>query len=159
MLDLLIIGGSAAGISSAIYAARRNLKYKIVTKDMGGEVALSGEVGNWPGIISIQGYELSQKFSDHIKNYKADIEEGWRVTGIKPTKNYHVVEAEKIGDENTKQTFETKAVIIASGIRPRYLKVPGEEELRGKGVTYCTVCDGPLYKGKITATVGSGNSA
>ncbi|MFH1291942.1 MAG: FAD-dependent oxidoreductase [bacterium] len=159
MLDLLIIGGSAAGISSAIYAARRNLNFQIVTKDMGGEVALSGEVGNWPGIISIQGYELAQKFSEHIKSYNPKIDQGWRVTDIQPTKNYHIITAEKIGSEQEKKEYQAKAVVIASGIRPRYLKIPGEEEYRGKGVTYCTVCDGPLYKNKTTATVGSGNSA
>ncbi|MFH1790205.1 MAG: FAD-dependent oxidoreductase [bacterium] len=160
MLDLLIVGGSVAAVSSAIYSARRHLDFKMVTKDMGGEVALSGEVGNWPGIISIQGFELAQNFAKHAKNYKeTQIDEGWRVIDIKPTKNYHVVTAEKVGDEEKKQTYEAKAVIIASGIRPRYLKIPGEEKLRGKGVTYCTVCDGPLFKNKTTITIGSGNSA
>ncbi|PIT87480.1 MAG: hypothetical protein COU31_02840 [Candidatus Magasanikbacteria bacterium CG10_big_fil_rev_8_21_14_0_10_40_10] len=160
MLDLAIIGGSAAGISAGIYAARRNLDFKIISKEMGGEVALSGEVGNWPGIISIQGFELAQKFTAHIKNYpETKIDEGWRVIKIEPKDNYHVITAENAGDASKIQTYQAKAVIIASGIRPRYLKLPGEEELRNKGVTYCTVCDGPLYKGKITATIGSGNSA
>lgn len=158
MLDLVIIGGSAAGISAAIYAARRHLNFKIVSKNLGGEVAMSGEVGNWPGDISIQGFELAKKFIEHIKNYpETQIDEGRKVTGITPTKNYHIVTAENATGE--KKQYQTKTVIIASGIRPRYLKIPGSEELRNKGVTYCTICDGPLYKGKVTATIGSGNSA
>lgn len=158
MLDLVIIGGSAAGMSAAIYAARRHLNFKIVSKDLGGEVALSGEIGNWPGHISIQGYELAKKFTEHVKNYpETKIDEGWKVTKITPTDNYHTIEAENALGETKR--YQTKAVIVASGIRPRYLEVPGSKELRGKGVTYCTICDGPLYKGKITATIGSGNSA
>jgi len=157
MLDLIIIGGSAAGVSSAIYAARRNLNFKLISKDLGGEVALSGEVGNWPGITSIQGFELSQKFIEHLKHYNVDIEDGMKAVGITPTDNYHVITAEN--GVGVKKTYEAKSVIIATGIRPRYLKVPGEEEMRSKGLTYCTVCDGPLFKDKTTITVGSGNSA
>lgn len=158
MLDLIIIGGSAAGIGAAIYSARRQLNFKIVSKDLGGEVALSGDIGNWPGDISIQGYALAKKFIEHVKSYPDTlIDDGWKVTGITPTKNYHTISAENASGK--KRQYKTKAVIIASGIRPRYLKIPGDEKLRNKGVTYCTICDGPLFKGKITATIGSGNSA
>ncbi len=157
MLDLIIIGGSAAGASAAIYAARRNLQFKLITNDLGGEVALSGEVNNWPGIISIQGYELAKKFADHVKYYNVDIMEGCRVESIAPKNNYHLVATKNSNGE--KQQYRTKTVIIATGIHPRELNLPGEKEFRGKGVTYCTVCDGPLFKNKITATIGSGNSA
>ena len=74
MYDLIIIGGSAAGSSAAIYCARRKLNFKIVALDTGGEVALSGEVGNWPGILSIQGFELAQKFTEHVKYYGVEID-------------------------------------------------------------------------------------
>lgn len=157
MFDLIIIGGSAAGSSAAIYAARRNLKFKMVTYDVGGEVALSGIVNNWPGIIEIQGYELAQKFNEHVKSYGVDIETGHKVEKIISEKNYHMVIA-KDGAGKEKQ-YQTKTVIIATGIHPRQLGIPGEKEFNLKGVTYCTVCDGPLFKNKITATVGSGNSA
>ncbi len=157
MLDLIIIGGAAVGSSAAIYAARRRLNFKIITKDLGGEVALSGEVGNWPGILSIQGFELAQKFTEHVRSYGADIEEGLEVTSITPEKNYHVVTAQNSNGEI--KTYETKAVIIGSGIHPKHLGVPGEESLLRKGVTTCTVCDGPLFRNKTTATIGAGNSA
>ncbi len=157
MLDLVIIGGSAAGISSAIYASRRNLNFKMVTNDLGGEVALSGEVGNWPGIINIQGHELAKKFADHIKHYQVDIDEGYRVEKITKKDNYWLVKAKNFNGKE--EIYETKTVIIATGIHPRELNLPGEKEFRGKGITYCTVCDGPLFKGKVTTTIGAGNSA
>ncbi len=157
MYDLIIIGAAAAGSSAAIYCARRNLNFKIITLDTGGEVALSGEVANWPGILSIQGFELAQKFNEHVKSYGVEIDEGWRVEKITPVKKHYVITASNGNDE--KKDFETKAVLIATGIHPRHLEIPGEKELYQKGITYCTVCDGPLFKKKTTVTVGSGNSA
>lgn len=157
MFDLIIIGGSAAGSAAAIYSARRKLNFKIVTDDLGGEVALSGVVNNWPGIIEIQGFELAKKFTEHVRSYGVEIDEGLRATEIKSKNNYHIVTAKNANGEI--KTYETKTVIIATGIHPRHLDVPGEKELNRKGVTYCTVCDGPLFKNKITATVGAGNSA
>ncbi len=157
MYDLIIIGGSAAASSAAIYCARRKLNFKIVTLDTGGEVALSGEVANWPGIISIQGFELAQKFNEHVRSYGVEIEEGWKIEKIAPVKKHYILTAAN-GNGETKE-IETKSVIIATGIHPRRLEIPGERELDRKGVTYCTVCDGPLFKNKTTVTVGSGNSA
>lgn len=157
LLDLVIIGAAAAGSAAAIYAIRRNLNFVVVAKDIGGEVALSGEVNNWPGIIDTNGFELSQNFHKHLKSYNVPIEEGYSVESIKQEKNHHILTAKNsIGEE---KVYMTKSVIIASGIHPRVLGIPGEEELKGRGVTYCTVCDGPLFKGKITATIGAGNSA
>ncbi len=157
MYDLIIVGAAAAGSSAAIYCARRNLNFKIVTLDTGGEVALSGEVANWPGILSIQGFELAQKFNEHVKSYGVEIDEGWKVEKVTPVKKHYVITAANGSDE--KREYETKAVLIATGIHPRHLEIPGEKELYQKGITYCTVCDGPLFKNKTTVTVGSGNSA
>lgn len=157
MYDLIIVGAAAAGSSAAIYAARRNLNFKIVTLDTGGEVALSGEVANWPGIINIQGFELAQKFTEHVRSYGVQIDEGLKVKKITPVKNYYKITAADGNDKE--QEYETKTVLIATGIHPRHLDVPGEKEFYLKGVTYCTVCDGPLFKNKTTVTVGSGNSA
>jgi alkyl hydroperoxide reductase subunit F len=157
MYDLIIVGAAAAGSSAAIYAARRNLNFKIVTLDTGGEVALSGEVANWPGIINIQGFELAQKFTEHVRSYGVQIDEGLKVKKIIPVKNYYKIIAADGNDKE--QEYETKTVLIATGIHPCHLDVPGEKELYLKGVTYCTVCDGPLFKNKTTVTIGSGNSA
>ncbi len=157
MLDLVIIGGAAVGCSSAIYAVRRKLNFRMITENIGGEVALSGQVNNWPGIIDIEGYDLAQKFAEHTRSYGVNIEEGWTVTAIEPVKKYHIVKAKKANGEILE--METKAVIIGTGIHPRRLGVLGEDKLDRKGITYCTVCDGPLYKNKVTATIGAGNSA
>ncbi len=157
MLDLVIIGGAAVGCSSAIYAVRRKLNFKLITENIGGEVALSGVVNNWPGIIDIQGFELAQKFAEHVRSYGVEIDEGWTVSGITPVKNYHVVKAQKA--DGATAEWQTKAVIIGTGIHPRRLGLPGEDKLDRKGITYCTVCDGPLFKNKVTATIGAGNSA
>ncbi len=157
LLDLVIIGAAAAGSAAAIYAARRHLNFVMVAKDTGGEVALSGEVENWPGTINTTGFELAKNFNDHVKSYNVKIDEGFGVTKIEQEKNYHVVHAETSTGKT--QSYKTKSVIIASGIHPRLLEIPGEKELKGKGVTYCTVCDGPLFGGKTTATIGAGNSA
>ncbi len=155
--DLVIIGGSAAGSAAAVYGARRHLNQVIVAKDLGGEVALSGEVENWTGTIHTTGIELSKSFNEHVKSYNVPTEIGLEVTAIEQEKNYHIVKAKNYSGEE--KIFETKAVLVASGIHPRELGVPGETELKGKGVTYCTVCDGPLFRGKTTATIGAGNSA
>ncbi|HOX60821.1 MAG TPA: FAD-dependent oxidoreductase [Candidatus Magasanikbacteria bacterium] len=156
MYDLIIIGASAAGTSAAIYAARRNLNTLIISKNLGGEVALSGEVNNWPGIQKIAGFQLANDFVNHAKSYNVPIEEGLEVTRIDNTADKKIVYVKN--DNGEEKTFETKTVIIASGIHPRPLGIPGEEKLRGRGVTYCTVCDGPLYRRKTTVTVGAGNS-
>jgi thioredoxin reductase len=157
MLDLVIIGGAAVGCSAAIYAARRELKFRIITENVGGEVALSGTVNNWPGIIDIQGFELSQKFAEHARSYGVNIEEGFWVEEIRSEKNHHVVVVKKPGGKI--EEIETKSVIIGTGIHPRHLEVPGEDKFLHRGLTYCTVCDGPLFKNKTTVTIGAGNSA
>jgi len=157
MFDILIIGGSAAGMTAAIYSARHNMKSVIITKDLGGEIAMTGEVKNWLGIKSIRGFELVKSFREHVESYNVPIEAGLEVMNFSAKDKYYIVNT-KDGSGNEK-TFETKAIVIASGIHPRPLRVPGEDKLRGKGITYCTVCDGPLYRGKTTVTIGAGNSA
>jgi len=157
MLDLLIIGGSAAGCNAAIYAARRKLNFEMITSDVGGEVAMSGVVQNWLGELAINGFALSQKFANHVRSYDVKIDEGWWVEKIIQEKRHHTVVAKNGAGEEKK--WETKTVIIATGIHPRKLDVPGEKEFDRKGVTYCSVCDGPLYKNKVTVTIGAGNSA
>ncbi len=156
LLDLIIIGAAAAGCAAAVYAARRNLNFIIITKDIGGEVALSGEVENWPGIIHTTGFQLAQDFHKHAASYNVNIQEGWEITSINKIGNSIEVTAKNYSEEV--RTYRTKTVIIGSGIHPKLIGVPGEVELKGRGVTYCTVCDGPLYRKKVTVTVGAGNS-
>jgi alkyl hydroperoxide reductase subunit AhpF len=157
LYDLVIIGGAAVGCAAAVYAARRGLNFIVVTKDIGGEVALSGDVDNWPGIIHTDGVKLAQDFHKHALSYGVQFDTGYEITSISPQKNHHVVAA--VNDNGETKKYKTKTVIIGSGIHPRKLGIPGEDTLKGKGITSCTVCDGPLFKGKVTATIGAGNSA
>lgn len=154
LYDLAIVGGSAAGASASIYAARRGLKFVVIAKDLGGEVALSGDVENWLGIKKTTGFDLSLQFSEHMKSYSPYISEGYGVTSIaKGADGVFVIATEQ------PETIQAKSVVVASGVHSRELGIPGEKEFRLKGVSYCTVCDGPLFKGKRTVTIGGGNSA
>lgn len=157
MLDLLIIGGSAASTAAGIYAARRGLNFKIITKEFGGEVATSGEIGNYPGTGMTDGIKLADQFRDHLKLYKADIEEGVEVEKITKQEDGNFCITTK--NDGVKCDYVAKAVIVATGVHPRELTVPGEKEFRNKGVSYCTTCDGPLFAGRITTVIGGGNSA
>ncbi len=150
MLDLIIIGGSSAATSAGIYAARRGLNFKIVTKDFSGELATSGEIGNWPGIPQTNGIELAEKFREHLEFLNVAIDEDVEITSIAK---------EGIGFSINTGAYKTRTVILATGAHPRELKIPGEREFRNKGLSYCTTCDGPLFAGKVTATIGGGNSA
>ena len=173
MFDLIIIGGSAAATTAGIYAARRGLNFKIVTKDFGGEVATSGEIGNWPGAIQTDGITLAQQFKNHLASYGVKPEEGIEVGKIvkQPNGTFCIIakrdgvtmagdKIKSLAEENAPRCdYEAKAVIVATGVRPRELNIPGEKEFRNKGVTYCTTCDGPLFGGKTVAVIGGGNSA
>ncbi|KKT82567.1 MAG: hypothetical protein A3B99_01675 [Candidatus Yanofskybacteria bacterium RIFCSPHIGHO2_02_FULL_44_12b] len=173
MFDLIIIGGSAAATAAGIYAARRGLKFKIITKDFGGEVSTSGEIGNWPGDGMTDGITLAGKFKSHLDFYKADMEDGIEVESVSrmedgnfcvkakkdsPTK----MASEKMPDgegQAYKCDYTARTVIVATGVHSRELNIPGEKEFRLKGVSYCTTCDGPIFKGRITVVIGGGNSA
>lgn len=154
MFDLIIIGGSAAATTAGIYAARRGLKFKIISKDFGGEVATSGEIGNWPGDGMTDGIILAEKFKKHLESYKVDMEEGVKVESINKKEDSSFLIKTETGQE-----YLAKTIIVATGVHPRPLNIPGEKEFRNKGVSYCTTCDGPLFGGKVTATIGGGNSA
>ena len=156
MYDLIIICGSAAATSAGIYAARRELNFKIVTKDFGGEVATSGEIGNWPGVNQTDGITLANQFKEHLKFYNVIPEEGLEVEGISKQEDGTFCIKIKGGGACD---YVAKSVILATGVYPRELNIPGEKEFRNKGVSYCTVCDGPLFKSKTVAVIGGGNSA
>jgi len=150
--DLIIIGGGPAGITAGIYAARQKLNTLLITKDFGGQVARKAVViENYPGFEEISGMELIKKFEKHLRKQKVDIERD-EVTKLKKIKNGFLVLTK------SKNRFESKAVIIASGAAPRPLEVPGEKKFIGRGVSYCTICDGPLFSNKIVAAIGGGNA-
>lgn len=154
MFDLIIIGGSAAATAAGVYAARRGLNFKIITKEFGGEVATSGIIENWPGVVHTDGLALTEQFKAHLLANHTTPEEGISVSSVvKQPDGLFLIST----DEN--KSYTAKAVIITTGAHPKELGVPGEREFRNKGVTYCTTCDGPLFTDKVTTVIGGGNSA
>lgn len=150
--DLIIIGGGPAGITAGIYASRLGMKTLLITKSFGGQVARKAvDIENYPGFEKISGPDLVQKMEKHLKSLKIDIELD-QVLKVEKKGNNFVVKTEK-GNQ-----LSSKSVILASGADPRPLEVPGEKEFIGKGVSYCSVCDGPLFKNKVVAVIGGGNA-
>lgn len=152
MLDLIIIGAGPAGITAAVYAARKKMDLLVITKDIGGQTAWSGDIENYTGYQFISGPELVSKFEEHMKRYNIALKE-----------NEEVIEIEKkdvkINVKTNKGEYDGRTIIIASGKRSKELGVPGEKEFKNRGLTYCATCDGPLFSGKDVAVIGGGNSA
>jgi thioredoxin-disulfide reductase len=149
--DLIIVGGGPAGITAGIYGARYKLKTLLITKDFGGQIAKKAvPIENYPGFREISGLDLIQKFKEHLEKFEIDIEID-SVIKIGKNENFSVLTEKR-------KNFESKTVIIASGSDPRPLKVLGEKEFLGKGVSYCPTCDAPLFKGKTVIVVGGGNA-
>lgn len=152
MYDLIIIGAGPAGITAAIYAARKKISLLVITKDIGGQTAWSGDIENYTGYQFITGPELTAKFEEHMKQYGITVKENEAVVDIKRVNN-------KISVTTDKGSYEAKTAIIASGKASKELNVPGEKEFKNKGLTYCATCDAPLFSGKDVAVIGGGNSA
>jgi thioredoxin-disulfide reductase len=146
--DLLIVGGGIAGITAAIYAARKEMTFAIISPEFGGEIVNTPYVENWPGIKSISGRELADNYVEHMKSLGAELIED-AVTEVKFDKHFWITTYGGV--------YESKTLIWATGSRYKELGVSGEGELRGRGVTYCSICDGPLFKHKTIAIVGCGN--
>lgn len=156
VFDTIIIGGGAAGIAAAIYTVRKNLKVLMLTKNIGGQTALSGDVENYPGFTMITGADLAKQFRLELTNFENNglwIKEGAEVVSLEG--------ADPDFDVKTSdgENFHGKTIIIASGRNPRMLGIPGEKQLYGNGVATCVTCDAPFYKDKDVAVVGGGNSA
>jgi thioredoxin reductase len=153
MKDLIIIGAGPAGITAAIYAARKKLDFTVITRDIGGQTIWAGEVGNYTGHQLMTGAELAAKFSEHLKQFSFDLREGEEAAKVEKKGDYFQVITGK------GETIECRTVIVAAGKRPRLLGVPGEGKYNNKGITYCATCEGPLFAGKAVAVIGGGNSA
>ena len=152
MYDLIIIGAGPAGITASVYAARKRMSLLVITRDIGGQAALSGEIENYTGYQFISGPELVAKFEEHLKRYDIELKEGEEATEVKRKENFISVKTEK-------NTYEAKTAVIASGKRSKELGVAGEAEFKNRGLTYCATCDGPLFAAKDVAVIGGGNSA
>jgi alkyl hydroperoxide reductase subunit F len=153
MYELIIIGGGPAGMAAAVYAARKLINTILVTGDIGGQVNWTNGVENYLGYQFIEGDELISKFQQQVNQFPIKQKIGLKVTQVKKVNGGFEVIPE------SGESILGKAVILASGKRPRKLNVEGETELVGRGVTYCSICDGPDFTSKKVAVIGGGNSA
>ncbi|MBR9691606.1 FAD-dependent oxidoreductase [Candidatus Woesearchaeota archaeon] len=151
MYDIIIIGAGAAGITAAIYAARANLNFEIISKDVGGLTLWSPDIENYTGYHNLTGIDLVEKFKEHMADYKINVKEE-TITKVEKKDDNFIVKTEK-------EEYETKSVVIASGSSPRKLEVEGADKFEGKGLAYCATCDGPLFAGKDVVVIGGGDSA
>ena len=168
--DVIIIGGGAAGLSSAIYAARFNLKTLVIVKEKGGLLTLTHLVENWPGEVAISGMELMEKIEKHARSYELvniKEEEVLDVAFLRK-ENLREKKAESLREKETKNGFvvktaknsyEGKTLIFATGTLRKKLNVKGEKEFTNRGISYCATCDAMLFRNKIVAVAGGGDSA
>jgi alkyl hydroperoxide reductase subunit F len=152
LYDSIIIGGGPAGVTAGIYTARQKLNTLLITKSFGGQLARKAvAVENYPGFEEISGLELIKKFEKHLRKQKIDIERDLAIKMKKIGKNFLVL-------TKSKNQFQARTVIVASGADPRPLEIPGEKKFIGRGVSYCSICDGPLFSNKTVAVIGGGNA-
>ena len=149
MYDIIIIGAGPAGLTAAIYARRANKKVLVLeAKSYGGQIINANNVENYPGFVSISGFDLATNMYNQAKELGAE---------IKFETAIHIDKDKKV--TTNKDTYAAKAIILATGAENRKLNIPDEEDYVGKGISYCATCDGNFFKNKIVAVVGGGNTA
>jgi alkyl hydroperoxide reductase subunit F len=151
MYDVIIVGGGPAGMTAAIYASRKALSQVLISPDVGGQAAWASEIENYLGYPYVTGFDLAMKFEKHLKSFKVNMQDDRVATLMRDDRTFRV-------KTEGGQEHEGRCVIVCSGRSARNLGVPGEEEYKGRGVTYCATCDAPLYGGKDVAVVGGGNA-
>lgn len=149
--DVTVVGGGPAGVSAAIYSARKGLKVSLIADRLGGQVKDTMAIENLIGVPKTTGPELTSALQSHLSDYDINVKEHLRVTAIEKG---HV----KTLTLSSGETIKTKTIILATGARWRELGIPGEKENIGNGVAYCPHCDGPFFKNKDVAVIGGGNS-
>jgi thioredoxin reductase (NADPH) len=152
--DVVIVGGGPAGLAAALYTARMNLKTVIMDRGpLGGQLLNTELVEDYPGFDSILGADLAMKMGEHARRFGVDVRD------FEPVKEIDVEGDTKVVRLESGEEIRTPALIMAAGGLPRYLEVPGEKELWGRGVSYCAVCDGAFFKGQELAVIGGGDAA
>lgn len=150
--DLIILGGGPAGLTAAVYAARKGMKTLLLADQLGGQPMLTADVENYMGYQFVTGPELMDRFEDQARQYSIDIREGEHATWVEKKgliKRVHT---------KSDAVYEGRTLVVATGKRSRLLGVPGEYELTGRGVSYCATCDGPLFRNMPVMVAGGGNS-
>jgi thioredoxin reductase (NADPH) len=150
--DLVVIGAGVTGYAAAMYGARLDLSVAVIGDVDGGTITLTDDVANYPGFIQLTGQELSNKLKEHALDYPVLIESGTVQDVFRNKDNIFYVITDK-------KTYLAKSILFATGMKEKELEVPGHEELKNKGVSYCALCDAPLYKDKVVAVVGGSDSA
>jgi alkyl hydroperoxide reductase subunit F len=152
--DVLVVGAGPAGVSSAIYAARKGIRTGMVAERIGGQVLDTMAIENLVSVPYTEGPKLAAELERHVMEYDVDLMDLQTVSRLVPGARgeLHTVEL------SNGAALQGRTVVLASGARWRHIGVPGEEEYRNKGVTYCPHCDGPLFRGKRVAVIGGGNS-
>ena len=155
MYELIIVGAGPAGMTAAVYAARKRLNILLISDDVGGQPITTVGIENYMGYQFIEGPELMQKFEEQVRQFSSDVkvQVGQKAESLSRMDGGFEIKTDK------GEIHRAKAVIFATGKRPRKLNVPGEKEFLGRGVTYCAICDGPLFAGENVAVIGGGNSA
>ena len=153
MYELIVIGGGPAGLAASVYAARKRLNTLLISGDIGGQINTTMGIENYLGYQFIEGPELISKFQAQVNQFPIDRKIGYKVSRLERIDRGFEAVSEN-GDK-----YQARAVLFAAGKRPRKLNVPGEAELAGRGVTYCAICDWPVFAGQRVAVVGGGNSA
>jgi len=152
--DVIVLGGGPAGLTAGIYLARGKMKTLILNLGtVGGQMVLTHEIANYPGIESIAGFQLSRNMKAQAQSFGAEIKSNIKITKM------DISGPEKIIEVNGKEIYTAKAVILAPGGRSRMLDVPGEDVFKGRGISYCATCDGDFFQDKKVIVVGGGNSA
>jgi len=153
MYNLMIIGGGPAGLAASVYAARKRLSTLLISVDIGGQINKTLGIENYLGYQFIEAPELIDKFQTQVNQFPIDQKIGYKVSRLEK------IEGGFQAITETKEQYQARAAIFATGKSPRKLNVPGEVRLTGRGVTYCAICDGPVFSGQRVAVVGGGNSA
>ena len=152
--DVIIVGGGPAGLAAALYTARMDLKTVVVDRGpLGGQLLNTELVEDYPGFESVLGADLATKMGDHARKFGVEVRE------FEPVESIDVEGKARVVSLESGQALRAPALIMAAGGLPRYLEVPGEKELWGRGVSYCAVCDGAFFKGQELAVVGGGDAA
>lgn len=151
LYDVIVVGAASAGLTAALYTSRQGLKTLVLSKDVGGQALLTNDIQNYPGFLTIGGFDLTQKFEEQAKFFGGRFiyDEAFelRERDDCPGACFAV--------KTTNAEYSAPVVVLAFGKTPRDLGVPGEGKFKGKGVSYCAVCDGPLFKGRTVSVVGS----
>lgn len=153
MYDLIIVGGGPGGVAAGVYAARKKIKSLLVTDTFGGQSLVSTDVQNWIGTKSVSGFDLGKMLEEHLR-----AQEGIEIIDSDLVSEIQKIEQGFSVKTQNGKSLETKFLLITTGSRHRKLGIPGEKELDGKGVVYCSTCDAPLFKNKSVAVVGGGNA-